>query len=188
MTDLPTSIGKITITGRHLLGIADSIDTGTTPDSIVPIANVAIRNNAPNPLAIPSEKLLLTLDTIDATLNSDGVLVAPADGKGGEASTTTNITLVAPIQALIDFIDWEYTLEFSPITGTWTPFEVRVTGKPGDIIDLSDAVISGRINAAARLAQGQPDVVIQEGTATTDLEVKQFMVDTLTNDFYYYAP
>jgi len=143
MADIPPSVGWFTVNGRLLLGLADSNDPGSNPDAVAAIADVTITNNAPIPLVAVAEKAMFNIATIKAYLDAEGRLIPPANGLDGEPSVGGEVRLVATDQLAISDVNWGYTFTFTPLPGQiWTAFGIYVSGAPGDVIDLGDAVLA----------------------------------------------
>lgn len=187
MTDLPASVGVLTVTGQLLSLIADSTDPDERPDARVPLAAIRITASAPTPVVALAEKTMLTFDPVDAYLDIDGRIVPAADGESGLPGIETEIRLVAPIQTALSHVAWGWLFHISPIApSTHAPFTVFVTGVPGAEVDLGDSVIAGLVSSSV----AQPKVWEQVGTdLPDDIKVGDFLIDTTVPtamQFYVY--
>lgn len=165
MTNVHESVGWLTVTGRSLLGIADSIDAGNVPDVLTPAANVTIKASIDRVVVIADKTILnFPPDGITASLDAEGRLVAPADGIG-VVGTSTNITLVAPDQSTISHVGWRWEITVRPADGkAFTPYEVYITGAPGQEKSIGDAILSGDVPSLSI----QPSTIAVAGTGTDD--------------------
>lgn len=185
MADVPASVGWFSVSGRLLLGLADSDDAGNSPDAVSAVADVIITNNAPVPLVAATEGVMFKVADVHATLDTEGRLRPPANGLDGTPSpNSTEVFLVAPNQASIHEVGWWYTFTFVPRAGqTWETFSIQVTGEPGDTKNLASEVVAGNVSTSAR----QPTVWVQDGTALpAAIQPGQFLLDTSDSMLYLY--
>jgi hypothetical protein len=185
MPELPASVGVLTVTGTLLDIIGDSVDPDARPDALAPIASVTITNDAPTPLVAIAEETMLTLDTIEATFDAAGSLVAPADGKSGAPGSETEIRLVAPVQAAINHVGWRWIFTVRPLAPMdFQEFTIFVSGEAGQTVDLSSAVLAGQVASLT----SQPMVWVQSGTALpAGIRPGEFVLDTDDNQLYFYG-
>lgn len=140
MSDLPVSVGYITVTAEGLVGLIDSDDVGNQPDQSIMVATVELRPSITGPIVAVDEvgvKPLIAVDTVEVLLDASGVL-RPTDDPVG------NVRLVAPMQKSISPSNWIWTATFIPAaTQDWEQFEVSFSGSPGDTVDLGSVYSIG---------------------------------------------
>jgi len=173
MADLPGDIGRLTVTGQMVLGIADSNDAGSSPDQVSAIASVVFTPVFPSsdPLVAVSDDMLVAAQEITCTLRSDGKLVPPGDGVSSapDPAATPAVQLIAPNQPLsLNFTGWDWMMKVSPAGGqTWRPFTKYFSGAPGDSLSMAQivaasaaptaGVLSAMVYDAATTAEPYPD-------------------------------
>lgn len=146
MADLPSSVGFLTVTGRLVLGMGDSVDPGNEPDMLPAAGTVTFTPNLPGtfPLVSLADSLMIAPATVKAALDEAGNIVPPSDGGDADPATggTAGVFLVAPQQpTVLSNIDWTWTVSFAPATGQrWKPFSRSFTGKPGDVLDIATLI------------------------------------------------
>lgn len=146
MADLPDSIGYLTVTGRGVLGYADSADVGDQPDQVVAVATITfvpVVTGVDALVSLPDDMFIFP-QTIKCSLNSNGRLVPPADGLSSDPapSAVTHVQLIAPRQDSLNFQGWSWLAKFSPPSSAagWNPFQRAFTGAPGDEISLAQVI------------------------------------------------
>lgn len=143
--DLPVDIGYLTVTGRAVLGLADSNDAGGQPDQVAATATVTftpVLGNVDSLVAV-SDDLLVLPQAITCTLRSDGRLVPPSDGVKAppDPDAEPEVHLIAPNQASLSYTGWSWQASFAPIQPqSWNPFRRVFSGAPGDTISLAQLV------------------------------------------------
>lgn len=185
MADVPASIGYMRVTGQMMLGYADSDDAGEEPDARPAIATVTFTSTAPTPIVAVEEQILFAIIGPKCELDADGFLVAPADGddvdNDGDQSTP-GVSLIAPNQASLSNVGWQWTATFKPISPQkWSGFTIKFSGEPGDVLNLADLSL---IASTSALTQ-QPVVWVQSGISIpAGARAGQFIYDTDTDDLY----
>lgn len=152
MPDIHASVGHLTLTGKVLMGYADSDDVGEQTDATAAVADVQIKASIPRVVVTANEDVI-NLPTINGSLNGEGQLVAPADGKS-TTGTSTSMRLIAPQQASISHVNWHWEVTVRPIEGTGVIFEpitVIVTGAPGDAKTIGGEILAGHVPGLSQL-------------------------------------
>lgn len=156
MTDLPASVGYITVVAKGLLGIADSNDGGTQPDAVPLVARVEFTASNARPVVAIAEdpQVIIPLAKITCDLDANGNLRPPNDGTDTGADASGSLRLVAPDGPGIDYTGWQWTAKFSPGPGQsrWQVFTVTFGGVGGQTVDLGEVL-------SAELPPGVPAVV-----------------------------
>ena len=140
MTDLPASIGYITVVAKGLLGIADSSDADTKPDGVPLVARVEFTASNARPVIAIGEnpQTIIPLAKITCDLDANGNLRPPNDGTDTGADASGSLRLVAPDGPGIDYTGWQWTAKFSPGPGQsrWQYFSITFGGTGGETVDL----------------------------------------------------
>lgn len=158
MTDLPASVGYITVVARGLFGIADSEDGGNQPDGIPLVAKVEFTANNTRPVVAIDEtvKTIIPLAKITCRLDSNGDLRPPEDGQGPDLTDADgNLRLVAPLGPGIGYTGWAWTAKFIPVNNApWAAFTIQFQGEGGDTVDLGEVLASQPVPPATAVATG----------------------------------
>lgn len=142
MPDIHESVGYMTLTGKVLLGLADSDDDGEQTDASAAVATVTITPSIPGVVVVADESVV-RLTTIRAALNASGQLVAPADGQS-TVGTSTSLRLIAPDQAAISEVGWQYVIDIAPVDGkSFTKFTVFLTGAKDEAKTIGGLILAG---------------------------------------------
>lgn len=145
MADLPGSIGYLTVTARGVRALADSNDAGNQPDMAVAVATVTfVPYLQGQVLTSLTDDMFVFPETIKCVLDSNGRLVPPTDGISAnpDPAGPTQLQLIAPQQASLNFTGWSWIAKFAPIGQGWDPFQRSFTGAPGDVISLAQVITS----------------------------------------------
>ncbi len=143
MADIHESVGHLTLTGKMLLGLADSDDVGDQTDVTAPVAVVSVRASIDDFVVIADESIV-ALPEYAATLNADGQLVAPSDGRSA-VGTSTSLRLIAPNQDTISKVGWRWIVTVRPTDGrSFKEITVYVDGAPGDVRTLGGQILAGQ--------------------------------------------
>lgn len=163
MPDIHESVGYLTLTGKVLLGIADSDDPGEQTDATAAAANITITPSIPGFVVLADESVH-RLPAIRATLNASGQLVAPADGQS-TTGTSTSIRLIAPDQASISEVGWRYTVDVAPADGkSFEKFTVYLTGAPNESKTLGGLILAGHVPSLSQVLAA----IVVTGTGVDD--------------------
>lgn len=161
MTDLPGTVGYLTVKGRISVAFADSNDVGTQPDMVPTIGTVTF---APIPGGDGTIVLLnddpeieetIIPRTIVCDLDALGNIRAPADGISTPASGDgTGVRLMATDQATaIQPSGWAYLMTVTPAAGQpWRAFSRTVSGAPDETKYVSRLILE---QPPAGLLQGR---------------------------------
>lgn len=148
MTDLPGTVGYLTVKGRLVTGGADSIDVGNQPDMTYGMGTVEFTSNVAGggPVIItdadPANALMYFPQMVTCGLDATGQIVSPVDGLQGAASTDPGVRLPAPNQSVFQPNNWTWTATFKPAVGqTWSQFSRVFDGAPGDIVYVPTLVL-----------------------------------------------
>lgn len=145
MVDIHPSVGHLTLTGKVLLGLADSDDPGEQPDAGRLVADITITPSIDYVVVVADESVIALPPKVSASLNAAGQLVAPADGKG-ETGTSTSLQLIAPDQAAIHRVGWRWVIDIAPVDGvSFKPIQVFLSGAPGDQKTLGGLILAGQV-------------------------------------------
>jgi len=147
MPSLHSSVGHLYLTGKHVLGLADSDDPGDQPDAATPVATVTITPSVSEVVVLADESVV-SLVPVVAGLNAEGQFVAPPDGSGasGGTGTSTSIKLIAPDQATINKVGWHWTVTVSPVSpGAFQPITAYVTGAPNETKTFGGQILAGQV-------------------------------------------
>lgn len=140
MTDLPATVGYITVVAKGLLGIADSTDGSTQPDGVPLVARVEFVASNTRPVVAIGEtpQVIIPLAKITCDLDASGNLRPPNDGINTGADASGSLRLVAPDGPGIDYTGWQWRATFTPGAGqtSWQAFSVSFGGSNGATIDL----------------------------------------------------
>lgn len=145
------NLGALNVTGRLLLGYADSADTDTTPDIGAPLATVLIEPilEGTDPLVYLADGSMVRPVPVVASIRFDGYVVPPADGISSEpapkdldpvATPVPVVRLIAPQQGF-DVQAWSWRATFKPVGGgpSFAAFSRVFSGAPGETVDLGRA-------------------------------------------------
>lgn len=145
MVDIHPSVGFLTLTGKVLLGLADSDDPGDQPDAGRLVANVTITPSIDYVVVVADESVIALPPRIQASLNAGGQLVAPADGKG-EPGTSTSLRLIAPDQPAIHRVGWRWVIDIAPVDGeSFAAIQVFLSGGPDESKTLGGLILAGHV-------------------------------------------
>ena len=180
MTDVDVTVGHLTLTGKIRLGVADSDDVGSSPDSVPAVARVTITASVPRVVEVAT-KTVLALPTISASLNGAGQLVAPADGFTAVGSSAA-VHLIATNQDAITPVGWHWVVAVEPIDGqTWAGFSVIVSGKPDSEHSIGQALINGDLTGLGAILAG---AYVVEGTGTDGVVTEADLEDVPLNSVW----
>jgi len=149
VANLPSEVGYLTVVDNVVDVFSDSADAGDVPDisqatATVTFVPVGIPATRPY-LIVPATGQREHLYPITAFL-ANGQLYRTADGQApttGEVPVTPGVPLLAPQQAGIDLAAWWWEAQYKPAAGEkWTPYTVRITGKPGDTVSVAAAAMT----------------------------------------------
>jgi hypothetical protein len=142
MVDIHSSVGWFNLSGKVLRGLADSDDVGEAPDTRATSALIDIEASI-DQFVVIADQSVITLPTIEASLDAGGNLVAPADGLSA-TGTSAVLKLIAPQQSTISQVNWYWTIRFRPAAGnSFEPFSVTVTAAPGESKTIGGQILAG---------------------------------------------
>lgn len=126
--DIP--FGWFSITAKGVLGLADSGDSGSTPDYIPVVGTVTFFPSFAKPIKIVSQNAFLAISGAQATFDSDGEL--SYDGVKG-------VRLISPQWDDLSDNAWTWKAQVRPGPGqSWEGFDATFTAAPGATVDLVD--------------------------------------------------
>lgn len=132
----PAEVETFKVVGRLVKGIIDSGDVGQNPD-VVPVAGATVTftpSMSPPIFKVANSLIPITVfqETIVATTDADGYLIAPLD-------PTRGIFLAYGFSAAINPTGWTWTVKIS-VGGTFPDRTFSITGGPGTTVDLAKVI------------------------------------------------
>lgn len=161
MTDLPLSVGYMTVKGGVAVQYADSTDVGSQPETTPSVGTVTFAPVVGGDGTVvilnddPELELTIIPRTVICDLDSDGKIRAPSDGISTPGvGAGSGVRLMATEQpTAIQPSGWPYLMTVTPAAGqSWREFSRTVSGAPGDIKYVSRLILE---QPAAGLLQGR---------------------------------
>lgn len=172
MADLNTVGFKVDASAAT--GLADSSDSGDSPDFAPSIGKVTFTPTLVGPTTFLPDQRILSVSKVVCELDSAGRLRPPANGVEPPISSDGMLTLISPQSP--DLLDqgWTWTARFEPIEWqTWNAFTIsKITGAPGETVVLTTAMStspSGQVRQALVFLVDDFDDPIPAGAVPGDL-------------------
>lgn len=202
MADIPTDVGYMHVVATAIEAGADSNDAGDLPDAwpfeaIVTIAAKGLPAGRPFLVAVADDTIIYPRPI--TCRMTGGQLVPPDDGSDGTFDVTPlgapRLTIVAPNQGAIDYVNWGWEATFKPLPDTpvgakWRQFVVNFTGAPGETVSLARAAFVASAIGASQVpiawfvtTAELPDVA-DWATVLPNARAGQFIFFTDTDDLY----
>jgi hypothetical protein len=122
-------IGWLTVVASGIEALADSSDSGGSPDYNPLVGTVVLTPSTTRPLRVVSLGILIAVGPVTVVFDSEGEL--SYDG-------VKDVRLVAPQWPDLSNTEWRWQASVTPGPGqSWQPFSGSFTGAPGSTFNLA---------------------------------------------------